>query len=81
MARFDPPWGVCMRCGFQRRVNRLTKEWTGLRVCNECWDPKPVEMRPPRVTPEGLPVPNASPEPPIIERTPPVTGPPDEDDL
>lgn len=81
MARFDAPYGVCMRCGFKRRVNQLRKEWTGLRVCDECWDPKPAELRPPRVTPEGLPVPNASPEPPIVERDPAVTGQPDEDDL
>lgn len=79
--RFVPPYGVCMRCGFKRRVNRLRKEFTGLRVCTECWDARPPDTRPPRVTPEGLPVPNASPEPAIVERDPPVTGQPDEDDL
>ncbi len=70
MARtsFPAPWGQCQRCGFDFRVNRLRKEWTGHRVCEKCWDPKPAETRPPRVTAEGLPVPNASPEPPIIER-------------
>ncbi len=58
------PWGSCMRCGFKRRLPELVKEWTGLRVCrDDCRDPKPVEMRPPSARPEGLPLPNASPEP------------------
>lgn len=59
-----------MRCGFNYRLNRLRKEWTGLRVCPECWDPKPEELRPVKVKPEGLPKPNASPEPPDIFITP-----------
>lgn len=63
-----PPWGVCMRCGFKRRVNQLKLErHTNLRVCRECWDPVPEERKPPRVTPEGVPVPNASPEPAPVE--------------
>lgn len=57
------PKGECQRCGFTRRVNELAKEWTGLRVCRDkCLDPKPAEMKPPRVKPEGLPVRNAAPE-------------------
>lgn len=55
------PWGICQRCGFQRRLSALRKEWTGLKVCSKCFDPKPVER--PRLRPEGLPVPGASPEP------------------
>ena len=56
------PWGECMRCGFKRRLGDLTKEWTGLRVCRDkCRDPKPAELKPPRVKPEGVPLPNASP--------------------
>lgn len=58
-----PPYGVCMRCGFQRTLDRLQKEWTGLRVCAECFDPRPADLSPPAVRPEGLPVPGASPEP------------------
>jgi hypothetical protein len=57
------PWGICPRCGFKRRLNVMKKEWTGLRVCPPCWDPKPAEMKPPKVKPEGVPVPNAQPEP------------------
>lgn len=70
MAAFGAPWGECMRCGFKRRVNRLSKEWTGLRVCSDCWDPRPADTRPPRVQPEGLPVPCASPETTPIFRAP-----------
>lgn len=55
--------GVCMRCGFKYHLRDIRKEWTGARVCNDCWDPKPEINKPPRVTPEGLPKSNASPEP------------------
>ena len=57
------PYGVCQRCGFKLRLTKLRKEWTGLRVCGSCLDPKPVETRAPDVKPEGLPWRNASPEP------------------
>lgn len=65
------PWGICQRCGFKRRLNDLAKEWTGLRVCRDnCYDPKPAETRPPVVTPEGVPLPNASPETEPLFRAP-----------
>lgn len=56
-----------MRCGFTYRLPQLKKEWTGLRVCkgvgtNHCWDPKPPDQKPPKYKPEGLILPNASPE-------------------
>jgi len=57
------PKGVCMRCGFNYRLNQLRKEWTGNRVCDDCYDRKPEQLRPVRVGPEGLPRSNASPEP------------------
>jgi hypothetical protein len=56
------PYGVCQRCDTKTRVNKLRKEWTGLRVCPPCFDPRPADTRPPNVKPEGLPVSNASPE-------------------
>jgi hypothetical protein len=56
------PWGECARCGFKRRLDQLTKEWTGLRVCADtCKDPKPAELKPPIVKPEGVPLPTAAP--------------------
>lgn len=54
--------GDCMRCGFTYRLTQIRKEWTGARVCPECWDRKPEILRAPPVRPEGLPKPNASPE-------------------
>jgi hypothetical protein len=57
------PWGCCPRCGFQRRLSNFKKEWTGERVCSDCYDPKPAELKPPRIKPEGVPVPTAQPEP------------------
>jgi ribosome-binding protein aMBF1 (putative translation factor) len=30
----------CDRCGFIYRHRELRKEWTGLRVCSDCYDPK-----------------------------------------
>ena len=29
---------ICDRCGFKFKNSRLRKEWTGLMVCNDCWD-------------------------------------------
>lgn len=55
--------GVCMRCGFNYKLRDIRKEWTGARVCPECWDPRPDALRPVRLGPEGLPKRNASPEP------------------
>lgn len=57
--------GICQRCGFVRRVTtQLSREWTGLIVCRECFDPRPPELVAPVIFAEGLPVPNPSPEPP-----------------
>lgn len=61
--------GVCDRCGFTVEPHTLLRlEWTGLRTCKPCWDPKPAELRPPSIKPEGLPVKNARPEPEPIFR-------------
>lgn len=32
--------GICDRCGFEHPLSALRKEWTGLRVCNPCWEPR-----------------------------------------
>lgn len=55
-------WGCCDRCAFDWRLTDLRKEWTGLMVCPPCFDPRPAELSPPLVYPEGLPVPNARPD-------------------
>lgn len=63
----DPIGGApicCERCGFRvRKVAALKKEWSGLKVCDECWDPRPAEMTAPNVYPEGLFRPGARSEP------------------
>lgn len=56
------PKGECMRCGFAYRLSLLRKEWSGARVCPDCYDPRPDDLRPIPVRPEGLPKRNASPE-------------------
>lgn len=56
-------YGICQRCGWQWPLNKIRKEWTSLRVCPDCFDPKPADMSPPNIKPEGLPLPNAAPEP------------------
>ena len=52
-----------MRCGFEYPLHVLRKEWTGLRVCPKDFDRRPADTKPPRYRPEGLVLPNASPEP------------------
>lgn len=59
--------GECPRCGGVFRLNQFKKEWTGLRVCygsgsHHCWDPKPPELKSPKVKAEGVILPNAQPE-------------------
>lgn len=48
-------YGLCQRCGFQHRLSDLRREWSGLLVCDEDYDPRPDTMRAPVVYPEGLP--------------------------
>lgn len=31
---------ICDRCGFKYYASQLTLEWTGLRVCHKCWEPR-----------------------------------------
>jgi hypothetical protein len=59
------PWAICDRCGFKVRLRKLRKEWDGYMVCDPCFDPKPADLaKPPHLKPEGVPLPNARPEPP-----------------
>lgn len=55
------PWGECQRCGFKVRLSAMRKEWTNLRVCTDCFDPRPADIRPPHYGPEGLPRRDAAP--------------------
>lgn len=60
------PWGICDRCCEKRRLRTMSREWTGLRVCPDCFDPRPPQLDPPKVGPEGVPLPNSRPRPPDI---------------
>lgn len=31
---------ICDRCGFKMKLHALRKEWTGLKVCSKCWEPR-----------------------------------------
>lgn len=30
----------CQRCGFTKYASEIRQEWTGLRVCRTCWEPR-----------------------------------------
>lgn len=56
-------WKACCdRCGFDKLSSELRKEWTGLRVCSECWEPRhPQDFV--KGVPDDQTVPWARPEP------------------
>lgn len=37
---------ICDRCGLQYPYNQISKLWTGLRVCPECWEAKHPQLDP-----------------------------------
>ena len=37
---------ICDRCGFQVPYLNLSKEWNGLLVCQECFEPKHPQLDP-----------------------------------
>lgn len=38
-------WKVsCQRCGFWFPSSEIKKEWTGLLVCESCWEPKHPQL-------------------------------------
>ncbi len=68
------PYGQCPRCGFVIRLSEARMEWTGARVCEDCWDPRPEDTYPSHVGPEGLPRPDAMPELPEVDQVGEVTA-------
>lgn len=38
---------ICDRCGFAYPYLQLQKEWNGLEVCPECYEPKHPQLDPP----------------------------------
>ena len=47
---------ICDRCGFDIPYLDLRKEWTGFKVCGECYEPKSPQLDPPHniADPEAL---------------------------
>ena len=52
---------ICDRCSQRWRRSQMCVEWDNLRVCRPCLDPRPPQMQPPNVYPEGIPFPDARP--------------------
>jgi hypothetical protein len=50
---------ICDRCSQRHRRSAMLTEWTGLKVDIKCLDPRPPQMTPPDVYPEGIPFPDA----------------------
>lgn len=48
-------YAICDRCGQRIRRSQMFTEWTGLKVDIRCLDPRPPQMQPPNVYPEGIP--------------------------
>jgi len=38
--------GLCDRCAFEYPLKDLKKEWTGFKVCSECFEPKHPQLEP-----------------------------------
>ena len=38
---------ICDRCGFEFPYISLQKEWNGLKVCTDCFEPKHPQLEPP----------------------------------
>jgi hypothetical protein len=65
-------WYICDRCDQKVRKANIRKEWSNLMVCEPCLDPRPVEMTPPVVWPEGTAIPDSRPRQPDVFVTTPV---------
>ena len=60
------PWGICDRCGFKKRLSELRKEWNGLMVCKEDWEPRHPQDYLVRGRKDDQSVPNARPRQPDV---------------
>lgn len=46
--------GICDQCGQQFKLNELKKEWTGFKVCQECYEPKHPQLNTQRAINEPI---------------------------
>jgi hypothetical protein len=54
--------GICDRCGQQYKLNTLRKEWTGFKVCIECYEAKHPQLLPKRNISDAIAVRDARPD-------------------
>ena len=47
---------ICDRCGFSYKYTEIKQEWTGARVCPDCFEPKHPQLEPatPRADAQAL---------------------------
>lgn len=65
------PNAHCDRCNFEYKLSQLRREWDGLMVCYECWEPRqPQDFV--RGVPDQKPIPMARPGAPDIFLTAPT---------
>jgi len=53
---------ICDRCGFQYPYLSLMKEWNGLMVCPQCYEPKQPQLNPPYNRPDPQALQNPRPD-------------------
>ena len=53
---------LCDRCGFEYKLNELKKEWNGLKVCPNCYEPKHPQLDPKPKPADPQAIRNARPE-------------------
>ena len=54
--------GICDRCGFQYKLNTLRKEWTGFKVCIECYETKHPQLEVKRNVSDAIALRDARPD-------------------
>ena len=55
-------YGVCDRCGFRVRYLQMRMEWTGFKVCPECYEPKHPQLEPLPIIQDPQSLENARPQ-------------------
>ncbi|MDB4724201.1 hypothetical protein OAF71_00255 [bacterium] len=47
---------LCDRCAFEYKLSELKEEWTGAKVCSQCYEPKHPQLEPltAKADPEAL---------------------------
>lgn len=54
-------WFICDQCSQRFRRSAMLTRWDGLKVDKLCNDPRPPQMTPPNIYPEGIPFRDARP--------------------